>query len=162
MSSTSAPLYQKCHLGGEDVAVEDEQKEELCIRQRAELQIIVRMGRGESCLTLKHMVMAPAFYQFCLFVVLILLIPFLLSSIPFGSWSSTSFQAHHLPLSSATSHLTQCFFEPQQDTLSWPVSKDKAKAQCVIPVPGVAWAPQDVRARRTCFRSVLFQTLSGN
>lgn len=116
-------------------SAEEEQKEELCIRQHAELQIIVGMGRGESCSTLKHLVSGP-----CILPVLSLPSigsshsPFLFS-ISFGSRSSTRFQAQHLafsplatqPLSvllqaSAGHALLDCLHSQSQSTLCDPCS----------------------------------------
>ena len=116
-------------------SAEEEQKEELCIRQRAELQIIVRMGRGESRPTLKHLVIGP-----CILPVLPL--PSIgsphslfLFSISLGSRSSTRFQAQHLAFSplatpprsvllraSAGHALLACLHGQSQSTLCDPCS----------------------------------------
>lgn len=150
--------FQLCSLvsemppGRRGCRSEGEQKGELCNRKKAELQIIAR-GRNRvlldpeasSCRIL-HSPSSVRFQRwFSSFP--------LCCAIRLGAWRSTRFRAWCSPFSPLPSppRLAQCFAEPQQDTLSWPVSTAKAKAQPHrgIPAPGAARASQDVGAGRT-------------
>lgn len=55
-------LVSEMPLGSEDAALKGREKEEVGIRKKiAELQVIMRTGRGESFSTLKHLVIGSCF-----------------------------------------------------------------------------------------------------